>query len=69
MTHLAPQSAWANTVSSIDDPTIGFVILIGAMLLCALLLLGRRPRLAAKHGWTPGGPSKVAPATRARPHR
>jgi len=63
MTHLDPQSAWSSTLSRIDDPTLGFVILMGATLLCALLLLGRRPRLGAERNWAPVGPPKVAPAT------
>jgi len=59
MTHLTPQNAWSSALGFIDHPVIGFVLLMSAMLLCALLLLGRRPRLAHD-------PSKNAPTTPVR---
>lgn len=54
-----PRSAWEWTIGFLDDPVIGFVLLMGALLLCAALLLGRRPRISVPHGRTPSDGAKV----------
>lgn len=45
MTHLAPGAVWSGGVN-IDDPTTGFVVFAGAILLGALLLVAKRSNLS-----------------------
>lgn len=44
MTHLSPGAVWA-AGASIDDPTTGFMVAAGAILLGALLMVARRANL------------------------
>ena len=42
---LASPPVWNNLMNVVDDPRIGLVILIGSMLLCTFLWLGKRPHV------------------------
>ena len=44
---LALPPVWNNLMDVVDDPRIGLIILIGSMLLCTFLWLGRRPHVVA----------------------
>jgi hypothetical protein len=67
---LGTQLAWSGTMRSMDDVAIGFIVLMGGLLLCAFFVLGRWAQPAPVLGVRrrPFPPSREALATDIRSH-